>query len=109
MPWRGPNYPGELPTLGWYVLDWAAENLIVPDGITAGEPLTFTDEQAQFILQHYAIDPDFDGMNRRGRAIETGRIVRRSVLLRLGRERRARWLRVARPGDQAQGAGRRNV
>jgi hypothetical protein len=82
MPWRGPNYPGELPTLGWYVLDWAAENLIVPDGITAGEPLTFTDEQAQFILQHYAIDPDFDGMNRRGRAIETGRIVRRSVLSR---------------------------
>ncbi|WP_405523633.1 hypothetical protein OG426_10125 [Streptomyces canus] len=31
-PWRGPNYPGEPPTLGWQVLDWVAEYLIVPGG-----------------------------------------------------------------------------
>ena len=37
-PWRGPNYPGELPTLGWQVLDRIAEYLIVQGGPAAGEP-----------------------------------------------------------------------
>lgn len=57
MPWRGPEYPGELPTLGWYVLDWMADWLVVPDGPLAGEPLILTPEQAQFVLDFYAIDP----------------------------------------------------
>lgn len=57
MPWRGPNYPGEVPTLGWYVLEWMAEWLVVPDGPLAGEPLILTPEQAQFVLDFYAIDP----------------------------------------------------
>jgi len=56
MPWRGPTYPGELPTLGWSVLDWMGEFLAAPD--RAGyEPLTLTREQARFVLNFYAIDP----------------------------------------------------
>lgn len=57
MPWRGPEYEGELPTLGWYVLDWMADELVVPDGPFAGEPLVLTQEQAQFVLDYYVIDP----------------------------------------------------
>lgn len=50
VPWRGSNYPGELPTLGWQIVDWISEYQIVPDGPTAGEPLVLTDEQAVFVL-----------------------------------------------------------
>jgi hypothetical protein len=71
MPWRGPNYPGEVPTLGWDVLDWIGEWLVVPDGPDAGEPLILTPEQAQFLLDFYAID------HRTGK-----RSVRRGVLSR---------------------------
>lgn len=55
MPWRGPSYPGELPTLGYDVLDWISANLAAPDR-TDYEPLILTDEQAQFVLRYYAID-----------------------------------------------------
>lgn len=56
MPWRGPEYPGELPTLGWTVLDWITEMLAAPD-LLEYEPLTLTREQARFVLQFYALDP----------------------------------------------------
>lgn len=39
-------------TLGWQVLGWASDNLLGPDG----EPWTFTDEQARFVLHWYAVD-----------------------------------------------------
>lgn len=68
MPWRGPRYPGELPTLGWYALDWVAENLVVPDGPRAGEPLVFTRDQAQFVLNLYTVDPG-SGKRRIRRAV----------------------------------------
>lgn len=57
MPWRGPDRPGDFPTLGYLVLDWVTEHLIVPDGPRAGEPLVFTDDQARFVLRFYRIDP----------------------------------------------------
>lgn len=82
MPWRGPEYPGELPSLGYYVLEWMAEYLIVPDGPAAGEPLELTREQAQFVLDLYALDPTFEGPAIRGRALVNGRRVRRAVLSR---------------------------
>lgn len=82
MPWRGPEYPGELPTLGWYVLEWMAEYLIVPDGPAAGEPLVLTNEQAQFILNLYVVDPSFEGPAIRGRQLVNARRVRRAVLSR---------------------------
>lgn len=68
MPWRGPDYPGEVPTLGWYVLDWMAEYLVVPDDVFAGEPLVLTPEQAQFVLNFYALDP-VTGRRRTRRAV----------------------------------------
>lgn len=57
MPWRGPERPGDYPTLGFAVLDWVTEHLIVPDGPRAGEPLVFTNDQARFVLRFYRIDP----------------------------------------------------
>lgn len=82
MSWRGPAYEGELPTLGFDVLDWIAQHLIVPDGPAAGEPLELTGEQAQFVLDFYTIDPDFTGPAVQGRALRNGRRVRRAVLSR---------------------------
>lgn len=82
MPWRGPEYPGELPTLGYYVLDWIAEHLVVPDGPAAGEPLELTREQAQFILNLYVVDPSFEGPAVRGRTLVNARLVRRAILSR---------------------------
>lgn len=56
MPWRGPQYEGERPTLGWYVLDWMTENLAQP-GRDDGEPFIPTQEQAEFLLRFYEVHP----------------------------------------------------
>lgn len=81
MPWK-PSEPGERPTLGWLVLDWIENHLIVPDGPSAGDPLTFTTEQARFVLKLYEVDPHFDGQPIRGRSLVNGRLIRRAVLSR---------------------------
>lgn len=81
MPFK-PEYPGERPTLGWAMLDWYAENLIVPDGAADGEPLTFTQEQAEFILKLYEVDRHFEGPAIQGRTLRNGRLIRRAVLSR---------------------------
>jgi hypothetical protein len=82
LPWRGPEYPGELPTLGYDALDWTSRYLIVPDGPAAGEPLRLYDEQALFLLRYYTIDPDFDGPIIRGKTLRNARRIRRAVLSR---------------------------
>jgi hypothetical protein len=79
--WK-PSFPGERPTLGWLVLDWIEENLVVPDGPSMGEPLTFTREQAQFVLELYEVDPTFTSGAIRGRSLVNARLVRRAVLSR---------------------------
>jgi hypothetical protein len=56
-----------LPTLGYVVLDWMSEMLAAPDR-TEYEPLVLTREQAQFILNFYAIDPR-TGRRRYRRAV----------------------------------------
>lgn len=81
MPWK-PSEPGERPTLGWIVLDWVTANLVVPDGPSAGDPLVFTEEQAQFVLALYEVDPRFKGPAIVGRVMNNGRMVRRAVLSR---------------------------
>lgn len=81
MPWK-PSEPGERPTLGWLVLEWIEANLIVPDGPATGAPLTFTNEQAQFLLRFYELDPRFTGPPIQGRSLVNGRLVRRAVLSR---------------------------
>ena len=32
MPWRGPEVPGEFPTLGYQVADWIEDMCAIPDG-----------------------------------------------------------------------------
>lgn len=57
MPWRGASYRGEFPSLGWAVSDWITDNLLVPDGPHAGEPLVLTDEQLGILVRFYRIHP----------------------------------------------------
>ncbi|MCB0882686.1 MAG: hypothetical protein KDC33_10795 [Thermoleophilia bacterium] len=56
MPWRGPEVPGEVPTLGGLVVEWIEAHCVIPDGIHAGEPFLLTREMADFVAQFYALD-----------------------------------------------------
>jgi hypothetical protein len=58
MPWRGPEAPGEFPTLGYLVADWIEAHCVIPDGDHAGEPYLLTDEMLRFLLWHYRVNPD---------------------------------------------------
>jgi hypothetical protein len=71
MPWRGPEFDGELPTLGFVFLDWCYDNLVVPDGPLAGEQFLMTPDQAQFWLNFYVLHP-----------VSGRRVNRRAVLSR---------------------------
>lgn len=82
MPWRGPEYEGEVPTLGWDILDWLSEYLVVPDGPAAGTPLELTREQAQFVLNFYRVDPNFRGPAIVGRSLVNARAINRAILCR---------------------------
>lgn len=55
MPWR-PSEPGEVPTLGWYVLDWMTANLARP-ALGWYEPFVPYREQEDFILRWYELNP----------------------------------------------------
>ena len=57
MPWRGPEYPGEFPTLGYAVADVIQSVCAIPDGQRMGEPFLLTDEQLRCLLWHYRLDP----------------------------------------------------
>lgn len=58
MPWRGPELPGEFPSLGFQVADWIEANCAIPDREMLGSPFLLTDEQLRFLLQFYRLDPD---------------------------------------------------
>jgi hypothetical protein len=55
MPWI-PSSPGEVPTLGYYVIDWLAANLAAPDRADY-EPLIPYGEQEDFALRFYELHP----------------------------------------------------
>ena len=55
MPWK-PSVPGEIPTLGYEVLDWISAALAAPDRADY-EPFVPYREQEDFILRWYALDP----------------------------------------------------
>lgn len=82
--WKPLDEHDTFPTLGWYALDWIYSYLTVYDGPTIGEPLEFTQEQANFVLRLYEVDPNFVGPATRPgeRAIRRGRLVRRALLSR---------------------------
>lgn len=52
MPWRGPEFEGDFPTLGGVVAEWIEEHLVIPDGYNAGKPFLLTDEMLRF-CKHY--------------------------------------------------------
>lgn len=55
MPWK-PQFEGDFPTLGYEVVDWIEAYLQKPD--TADyEPFRLYQEQVDFILQMYRLDP----------------------------------------------------
>jgi hypothetical protein len=58
LPWRGPQYPGEFPSLGWEIGAWIEENCVIPDGDRLGEPYALTDEMWAFLAWHYRLKPD---------------------------------------------------
>lgn len=55
MPWRGPEYEGEFPSLGWQLLEWWAEHL--PNPRDDNSKLIFTDDQARSLIEWHALDP----------------------------------------------------
>jgi phage terminase large subunit-like protein len=57
MPWRGPEVPGEFPTLGFQVLDWIERYLVHGPGDVQGEPVHLDEELQRFILRAYKLDP----------------------------------------------------
>lgn len=57
MPWRGANYPGEFPSLGYVVADYIEERCVIPDGPHEGEPFLLTDEMLRFVVWHYRLWP----------------------------------------------------
>lgn len=55
MPWR-PSEPGEIPTLGYTVIDWITDMLAAPDRAEY-EPFVLYPEQEDFVLKFYEINP----------------------------------------------------
>lgn len=55
MPWK-PSEPGEVPTLGWYVLDWMTAMLAQP-ATDVYSPFVPYLEQEDFILRWYELNP----------------------------------------------------
>ena len=57
MPWRGPNYEGEFPTLGYTIAEWIEALCVIPDGDHAGDPFLLSDKQIEFLVWYYRLDP----------------------------------------------------
>lgn len=55
--WRGPEYEGEFPSLGWGVIDVIEEYLSVPSGLSYGERLVLTNRQKAFTVRQHRIHP----------------------------------------------------
>lgn len=55
MPWRGPAFDGELPSLGWQLIDLWAE--LFPSPRDESAPFVLTDSQALTVVRWYTIHP----------------------------------------------------
>lgn len=58
MPWAGPTERRPFPSLGWPLLEWIEQALIIPDGLRRGDPYVPTPEMARFIVRLYRLRPD---------------------------------------------------
>jgi hypothetical protein len=66
MPWKGPEVPGEFPTLGYEVADWIEARCAIPDREFVGNPFLLTDEQLRFLLNFYRLTPEGEFYYHRG-------------------------------------------
>jgi hypothetical protein len=57
VPWRGPQEPGEFPTLGYDVGEWIESHCVIPDGYRQGQPYLLTDEMWRYLLHYYRLYP----------------------------------------------------
>jgi hypothetical protein len=80
MPWRGPERPGEFPSLGYQVADFIEANCAIPDGEHAGEPFVLTEGQLRFVVWHYRLKPD--AMAGTGKPSAAFHFARGSLLVR---------------------------
>src|SRR5690606_35243513 len=62
-----PSEPGEVPTLGWIIIDWLSEHLAAPDR-GEYEPFVLYQEQEDFVPRFYELDPR-TGRRRRRRGV----------------------------------------
>lgn len=69
MPWRGPEYDGEFPSLGPEIVAWIERYLCHGPGDVQGTPIELDDEFYEFVVRAYRLDP------------ETGRRVYRRAFL----------------------------
>jgi hypothetical protein len=66
VPWRGEQYPGELPTLGYEIAAWIQAYCVVPDRDLRGDAFRLTDEQLRFLCYVYAVTPTGTWVFQRG-------------------------------------------
>ena len=74
MPWK-PSEPGEVPTLGYQVIDWITDMLAAPDRAEY-EPFVLYREQEDFLLRFYEINPVGEYVWNQGRGFGRRRIQR---------------------------------
>lgn len=58
MPWRGPQFDGEFPSLGHEVVSWIERYLRHGPGDVEYQPIELDDEFYEFVVRAYAIDPE---------------------------------------------------
>lgn len=56
MPWRGPEYDGEFPSLGHELVQWYETYLVHGPGDVMGEPVVLDDELYAFLVRAYRLD-----------------------------------------------------
>lgn len=65
MPWRGPNEPGEFPTLGRHVVEFYEAAARVPAGPLYGQPIRLTHDQVAFFMRLYRLTHEGELFYRR--------------------------------------------
>src|SRR5690606_8733104 len=60
MPWKGPEFEGDFPTLGYQIADWIEANVVIPDGYLRGTPYYLTDEMLEFLRHFYRLNPEVE-------------------------------------------------
>jgi hypothetical protein len=58
VPWRGPEEPGEFPTLGYLIGEYIESSCAIPDRDQRGQRFMLTDEQWRFLLWFYRLRLD---------------------------------------------------